>query len=535
MGKLLFDTTICAPATHGGAISVIRVSGPDAIATADSITRSKSLLSAEGYTMHYDAIMDDCQVLDDVIISVFRAPHSYTGEDSVEISCHASPYIVSRILDLLVSNGACLAGPGEFTQRAFVNGKMDLSQAEAVADVIAANSRLSHQVASAQLRGGYSRDLEKIRSQLLEIASLLELELDFSEEEVEFAERGKLLELARAAALHCHRKAESFRVGNAAKNGVPVAIVGAPNSGKSTLLNALLGDDRAIVSDIPGTTRDTIEDSCVIGGILFRFIDTAGIREHTDDKIEQIGIERSLKEIERARIVLHVMDASSTTRAEETASLLPHLHPNDQLYVPVINKIDMAATELTSAEASAAPSTLPASEASSTSPSAPSPASEAPLTSPSVPSPASAVSSTLLSSLPSSASTVPSLSSSPSPLPLPSPDRALEALQMEAIGISALTGDGLDELRTAIVNAVQKDIDSFLDSGHLVSSQRHATELAAAATDLDAVCHGIETGLPGDLIAEDLRSAINHLGAITGTITTPDILKEIFSKHCIGK
>ena len=528
MGKLLFDTTICAPATRGGAISVIRVSGPDAISIADRITRSNPLLSAKGYTMHYDAIMDDGQVLDDVIISVFRAPHSYTGEDSVEISCHASPYIVSRILDLLVSNGASLAGPGEFTQRAFVNGKMDLSQAEAVADVIAANSRFSHQVASAQLRGGYSRDLEKIRSQLLEIASLLELELDFSEEEVEFAERGKLLELARAAALHCHRKAESFRVGNAAKNGVPVAIVGAPNSGKSTLLNALLGDDRAIVSDIPGTTRDTIEDSCVIGGILFRFIDTAGIREHTDDKIEQIGIERSLKEIERARIVLHVMDATSTTRAEEKASLLPHLHPNDQLYVPVINKIDMAATELTSAEASATP--LAASTAPSTLP-----ASEAPSTSPSAPSPASAVSSTLLSSLPSSASTVPSLSSSPSPLLLPSPDRALEALQMEAIGISALTGDGLDELRTAIVNAVQKDIDSFLDSGPLVSSQRHATELAAAATDLDAVCHGIETCLPGDLIAEDLRSAINHLGAITGTITTPDILKEIFSKHCIGK
>lgn len=476
MGKLLFDTTICAPATHGGAISVIRVSGPDAIATADSITRSKSLLSAEGYTMHYDAIMDDCQVLDDVIISVFRAPHSYTGEDSVEISCHASPYIVSRILDLLVSNGACLAGPGEFTQRAFVNGKMDLSQAEAVADVIAANSRLSHQVASAQLRGGYSRDLEKIRSQLLEIASLLELELDFSEEEVEFAERGKLLELARAAALHCHRKAESFRVGNAAKNGVPVAIVGAPNSGKSTLLNALLGDDRAIVSDIPGTTRDTIEDSCVIGGILFRFIDTAGIREHTDDKIEQIGIERSLKEIERARIVLHVMDASSTTRAEETASLLPHLHPNDQLYVPVINKIDMA---------------TPASAALA--------------------------------------------ASSPLPSPSSSANKSIDDFQMEAIAISALTGDGMDELRTAIVNAVQKDIDSFLDSGPLVSSQRHATELAAAATDLDAVCHGIETGLPSDLIAEDLRSAINHLGTITGTITTPDILKEIFSKHCIGK
>ena len=285
---------------------MVRVSGPDCLAIVDKVVRFRSGSASEsrGYTLKYGEIPD----VDEVVAGIYRAPHSYTGEDSAELCCHASAYIVGRILELLTDAGCRLAEAGEFTRRAFVNGKMDLAQAEAVADVIASGSEVQHRVAMNQLRGGYSEKLGKIRAELLELTSLMELELDFSEEEVEFADRGRLAALLYDAISRCTALADSFRVGNAIRNGVPVAIVGAPNSGKSTLLNALLHDERAIVSDVPGTTRDTVEETCVIGGVLFRFIDTAGIRE-TADKVEQLGIERSFSKAAGAEVVLGMVDA----------------------------------------------------------------------------------------------------------------------------------------------------------------------------------------------------------------------------------
>ena len=306
--------TICAPATipGTGAISIIRVSGKESLAIADKVidTKGVPIAETEGYRLRYGTVFEaDGSILDNVIVSVFRAPHSYTGENSVEISCHASRFIVNKILELLVNAGARIAAPGEFTRRAFVNGKMDLAQAEAVADVIASQSAASHRVAMNQLKGGFSSELKVLREKLLTMTSLLELELDFSEEDVEFASRKELGQLVDDSLTHIRRMTASFSRGNAIKNGVPVAIVGATNTGKSTLLNALLGEERAIVSDIAGTTRDTIEETLNIDGILFRFIDTAGIRE-TDETIEKIGIDRTFKKLGEAAVVLGMTDLS---------------------------------------------------------------------------------------------------------------------------------------------------------------------------------------------------------------------------------
>ena len=306
--------TICAPATipGTGAISIIRVSGKESLAIADKVidTKGVPIAETEGYRLRYGTVFEaDGSVLENVIVSVFRAPHSYTGENSVEISCHASRFIVNKILELLVNAGARIAAPGEFTRRAFVNGKMDLAQAEAVADVIASQSAASHRVAMNQLKGGFSSELKVLREKLLTMTSLLELELDFSEEDVEFASRKELGQLVDDSLTHIRRLTASFSRGNAIKNGVPVAIVGATNTGKSTLLNALLGEERAIVSDIAGTTRDTIEETLNIDGILFRFIDTAGIRE-TDETIEKIGIDRTFKKLSEATVVLGMTDLS---------------------------------------------------------------------------------------------------------------------------------------------------------------------------------------------------------------------------------
>ena len=303
--------TICAIATApGGALGIIRISGAQALEILSSIF-SKDLTQAQPNTIHYGHIVEcvavpqqHTAVIDEALVSVFRAPHSYTGEDAAEISCHGSRYILNKVLELLIQQGCRMANPGEFTQRAFLNGKMDLSQAEAVADLIASTNKATHDIAISQLRGGISTELDRLREQLLRITSLLELELDFSDhEDLEFADRTELLQLAQAIDTHITRLAQSFEVGNALKNGIPVAIVGAPNVGKSTLLNALLGEDRAIVSDIQGTTRDAIEDCIQLGDVTFRFIDTAGIR-HTDDQIENLGIERSISAAQRARIIL---------------------------------------------------------------------------------------------------------------------------------------------------------------------------------------------------------------------------------------
>lgn len=336
----LLNGVICAPASgKGGAISVVRVSGSGCLSIVDKLVsfRKGDAASCQGFRVKFGVIPE----LDEVLVSVFKSPHSYTGEDMAEISCHASPYIVSGILERLCTAGCRMAHAGEFTQRAFLNGKMDLAQAEAVADVIASSTSAQHRVAMNQLRGGYSAELRELRKQLLELSALMELELDFSEEDVEFADRTRLRALLDTACSHCRHLSDSFRTGNAIRNGVPVAIVGAPNSGKSTLLNALLHDDRAIVSDIPGTTRDTVEETCVIDGILFRFIDTAGIRE-SSDKIEKMGIERTFRKISEAEIVLGVVDITETSEAIEDSlrTMVSNIDFKQQKMLVLVNKAD---------------------------------------------------------------------------------------------------------------------------------------------------------------------------------------------------
>lgn len=337
---------ICAPATvpGTGAISVIRISGKGSLELADKVIslRKGSIAQSKGYTLHFGSIFaSDGSLLDEVIVSVFRAPNSYTGEDGVEISCHSSKYIVSETIGLLCEKGCRMAGPGEFTQRAYLNGKMDLAQAEAVADVIAADSKAALRVAQSQLRGEYSAAFKELRDALVRLSALVELELDFSEEEVEFASREMIIGLAESAIAKMSRLRDSYRVGNALKNGVPVAIVGAPNVGKSTLLNALLGEDRAITSDIPGTTRDTVEESIVIEGVRYRFIDTAGIRE-TEQMIERLGIERSLAKIRDAAIVICLLDATKKDESEQMLSKVESLiDVENQKIIVVANKSDL--------------------------------------------------------------------------------------------------------------------------------------------------------------------------------------------------
>ena len=337
---------ICAPATvpGTGAISVIRVSGKGSLELADKVIslRKGSIAQSKGYTLHFGSIFaSDGSLLDEVIVSVFRAPNSYTGEDGVEISCHSSKYIVSETIGLLCEKGGRMAGPGEFTQRAYLNGKMDLAQAEAVADVIAADSKAALRVAQSQLRGEYSAAFKELRDALVRLSALVELELDFSEEEVEFASREMIIGLAESAIAKMSRLRDSYRVGNALKNGVPVAIVGAPNVGKSTLLNALLGEDRAITSDIPGTTRDTVEESIVIEGVRYRFIDTAGIRE-TEQVIERLGIERSMAKIRDAAIVICLLDSTKKDESEKMLSKVESLiYTENQKIIVVANKSDL--------------------------------------------------------------------------------------------------------------------------------------------------------------------------------------------------
>jgi len=345
MSSRLFDTTICALATAGrGALSLIRMSGPASLDILNSVFRparkSEEWISAAANTTHFGYVTDGQEVIDEVVVSLFRAPHSYTGEDSVELSCHGSSYIEQKIIQLLLNAGAVPARPGEFTQRAFLNGKMDLSQAEAVADLIASETEGAHRVAMNQLRGGFSREISKLRERMIYFSSMIELELDFSEEDVEFADRSALLALADEALELVKRLAASFKAGNAIKNGVPVAIAGAPNVGKSTLLNALLNDDRAIVSEIAGTTRDTIEDTIVIDGVLFRFIDTAGIRD-TDDSIESMGIERTFRKIEQASLVLYMAEAGdkASSLKEGLQKVRAQAGP-DKPVILLINKID---------------------------------------------------------------------------------------------------------------------------------------------------------------------------------------------------
>jgi tRNA modification GTPase len=346
------EETICAPATSGsGAIAVIRTSGPQSFNIIKKIfvhtSRKSSIEKQPGFTVIYGDIMDGTEVIDDVLITIFRSPHSYTSEDSVEISCHASPYILKKILELLIRNGMVAARPGEFTQRAFRNGKMDLSQAEAVADVIASSTKAAHKIAVNQMRGGFSLEISSLRSELLHFASLIELELDFGEEDVEFADREKLKSIVDHVKNLTDKLASSFMLGNVIKNGIPVAIIGKPNSGKSTLLNALLMEDKAIVSEIPGTTRDVIEDTIVIDGIEYRFIDTAGLRE-TSDIIETMGIQKTHEKIFQAAVILLIDEITEKPELinKRIKEIRTRTRGSGKKIIVLINKIDQGNTKI---------------------------------------------------------------------------------------------------------------------------------------------------------------------------------------------
>ncbi len=470
------EDTIYAPATvpGTGAISIIRISGPDALSIADKVVscRRSSISSAKGYTMKFGTIRDmSGEIVDEVIASVFRAPHSYTGEDSVELSCHASSYIVSAVMQLLSEAGARAAEPGEFTQRAFLNGKMDLAQAEAVADVISSQNSASHRIAFSQMKGGFSNELREMRSSLLELVSLMELELDFSEEEVEFADRSRLDSLLADIISHVSRLVDSFRLGNAIKNGVPVAIAGATNTGKSTLLNALLGEERAIVSDIHGTTRDTIEETLNIDGILFRFIDTAGLRE-TSETVEKIGIERTFKKISEASIVLGMVDLTRDfeTTTETIREIISKVDFDTQKLMILLNKTDISGVNNNVSTNNIIVSELE--------------------------------------------------------------NKGINA-HVEIIPISAKTGAGISDLRTNLASS-QRNLLAESDTT-LVTNQRHVQALTDARTSLLRVREGLASGLPTDLAAQDIREAIYHIGSIVGEISTDEVLGNIFANFCVGK
>ena len=481
------QNTICAPATipGTGAISVIRLSGPEALSIADKVVTCNGtpLSSTDGYRIRYGTVLDnDGETVDNVLVSVFRAPHSYTGEDSAEISCHASGYIVQTILSLLLDAGARSAGPGEFTRRAFVNGKMDLAQAEAVADVIAAQDKAAHRVAMNQLKGGYSKELGRLRAKLLKMTSLLELELDFSEEDVEFASRRELSLLVNDVLHHVSTLASSFKRGNAVKNGLPVAIIGPANSGKSTLLNAIIGEDRAIVSDIAGTTRDTIEEVLNVGGVSLRFIDTAGIRD-TDETVEKIGIGRSLKKMQEASIILGILDPArgSSGMKDDVQFFLSNVDLSEQKLILVLNKIDL---------------TEGGNEADS------------------------GVNKNVIRG-----NKIVSLIEN-------------KSIDIPLVKISAKTGEGLVDLMSTLSNKAS-DLVGTSDST-LVTNLRHYEALRKSEAPLRRVLSGLGatdhgTPLPPDLIAQDLREALHYIGSIVGEISTDEVLGSIFREFCVGK
>ena len=449
-----FSDTIVALATPAGvgAIGVIRLSGDRAIEIVNDVFKPKDLSVQASHTIHYGRIESAGRVYDEVVASLYIAPRSFTKENVVEISCHGSPFIQESILQLFVEQGARFARPGEFTQRAFLNGAFDLAQAEAVADVIAADSAAAQNAALHQLRGGFSKELAALREELIHFASLIELELDFGEEDVEFADRKDLEDLVNQLLANIRPLVASFRTGNVVKNGVATVIVGKPNAGKSTLLNALLNEDRAIVSDIAGTTRDSLEDEWTLGGIKFRLVDTAGLRE-TTDVIEALGVERTQAWVKKAQVVIYMADATSETPAGFAAGV----EALGQLDIPVIkllNKVDqISSTELAAFE--------------------------------------------------------------------------------DAIPISAKNRSGLNDLETALLNVV--GLDQVSTSGTLVTNLRHYQQLLQTQETLEGVLSALKTGLTGDLIAQDLRYALHHLGEITGQISNDDLLKNIFGKFCIGK
>lgn len=624
---LMNEDTICAPATvpGTGAISVVRVSGPEALAAVSGIVEcapGREILSAPGYSARFGRIyMEDGSLLDEVVVSVFRAPHSYTGEDSAEISCHASKFIVDNIMLLLVEAGLRVAAPGEFTRRAYLNGKMDLAQAEAVADLISAESAAAHRVALSQLKGGFSSELKKMRGELLNIVSLMELELDFSEEEVEFADRTELSSLVDSVIAHVGRLVSSFRLGNAIKNGIPVAIVGATNTGKSTLLNALLGEERAIVSDVHGTTRDTIEEVLNVDGLQFRFIDTAGLRE-TSETVEKIGIERTFKKMNEAQVIFYVVDASRPFGevAAESGEVLRWVDVAEQKLILVFNKADLlnaAAMDSLVAGLSAMENpefrvasgdAADAGVGSAAVESAPGFASGAGIESAPgfVPDAGfesagglefaagvcagtdgnctekpcdmtGAVSGKITEPAMESASAAGLASgagiesAAESAVDLEPAERAVSAAACadyvaestfgsasDAAGragsdsgcsdavathvggkifptvfISAKKGEGIDMLKS-VLSDICAEYRSGSD-GTLVTNMRHVEALSNARSALDRVRDGLHSGLATDLVSQDIREALYHLGSIVGEISTDEVLGTIFERFCIGK
>lgn len=463
--KLITDDTIVALATaHGAAaIAVIRISGPSALDIAGRFfytrnLKKKNIADKPSHTAHFGLIMQDGIIMDEVILTIFKGPDTYTGQDSVEISCHGSPFIQQQLLQLFLSAGARMAGPGEFTMRAFLNGKLDLSQAEAVADLIASNSSVSHQVAMQQMRGGFSSKIKVLRENLIDFAALIELELDFSEEDVEFADRTDLKNLVMRIREVIQKLVGSFEVGNVIKNGIPVAIVGRPNAGKSTLLNVLLEDERAIVSEIPGTTRDTIEDELIIDGVLFRFIDTAGIRT-TTDIIEQIGVNKAFEAIRKSAIVIYLFDAHTISCGDLKLELeIVKEHIGTSQLVVVANKIDTESLEELHEEFIDYP---------------------------------------------------------------------------EIIYISAKEHRHIESLKQNLIRLFDtRTVDA---SDTIVTNARHASSLRNAAKALENIITGLENGIAGDLLALDIRYALEELGAITGQVTSDDLLDSIFTRFCIGK
>ena len=526
---------ISTPAGVGG-IAVIRVSGPDAIKIVDSAWSGKSLAEAASHTAHLGKyVATDGNILDEAVATIFRAPASFTREDTVEISVHGSRWIQREVLSDLIRRGARAANPGEFTQRAFLNGKLDLAQAEGIADLISSSSRAAHDLALSQTRGHFSRELEALRGKLVEFASLLELELDFSEEDVEFADRTNLLSLANTILMKVKRLASSYSSGAAIKEGVPVVIAGVPNAGKSSLLNLLLGDDKAIVSDIPGTTRDTIEDTLEIDGVLYRFIDTAGLRA-TSDVVENLGIERARSKMQDARIVIWIIDPTSPLpyQYDELNSFLAA--KPDAKVITLLNKSDLQSPN----PDAPTPNTQQSADESCTREAVQVPeqsASELTNQSGSETNPRGAVhvlaqSASELTNQSGSETdplgAVHVLAQSASELPSPSADELPSQIKF-----SAKTGLGLDKLKTCLNDLTFGDINP--DAELIVTNARHYEALTRGADALTRAIEGIETGLSADFIAQDVREALHHLGTITGTITTDNLLHSIFSSFCIGK
>ncbi len=536
-------TTICAPATpHAvGALALIRMSGQQALEIAGKVFHSAAcpdLTQSEGYRTYFGRVTDSAgELLDQVLLSVFRAPHSFTGEDSVEISCHGSLYIQDTLLRTLVENGALMAGPGEFSQRAFMNGKMDLAQAEAVADLIASENRTSHKLAMDQMRGVFSQELSLLRSRLLELASLMELELDFAEEDVEFADKTELHRLVGSLLERIGKLCDSFRMGNVMKKGVPIAIAGVVNAGKSTLLNALLGEEKALVTPVAGTTRDIIEDVLVVDGIPFRFIDTAGLRfigdvdELSQEHIEKLGVARSLETIRSAAVLMLVMDASRPDTYTESLQsvrindLLGKAHPviqpgsflgsqpgtplGNQPGTPlgsqpeglqslrkykkehilfVINKIDLVDNKDVALEH---------------------------------------FMNTLRNYIVTN-----SLNLNVYGEVRPSENAAINNGQYSILPVSAANNDGIEAIKQALVGMIRPVLD---ENTVMLTNLRHYQELSAAREALERVREGLEASLSGDLLTPDLRQALHHVGSIVGEITPDDILGEIFGRFCIGK